>query len=271
MPEIIGHYITIDGTRVYFEECGEGIPLVCLHSASACSSLFFDFLQIIASYGLRAVAIDLPGHGKSLPVNWQPFRILHQQAEFIWKVIKAITRAEKAIILGTATGGNMAIDLAANHSSEIRAVICCEGAARTPTFPNVHEYEDPHACPGWRNIMERAALAAVYHPMAVEKVVELRWLHRYCAQESATGDLECWFNHDSRAGLKNVTCPVLIFRGEADFYVPDSFIEETIQGLPDGLGEYVVGKKMGHYPTFEQPIEAAKIFLNFLKIRKVIN
>ena len=51
--DITGHYLMIDGTRTYYEECGEGIPLVCIHSAGSCTLLYFDFLRdaAIKKYG----------------------------------------------------------------------------------------------------------------------------------------------------------------------------------------------------------------------------
>src|SRR5918996_169569 len=59
--------------RVYFEEAGEGIPLVCLHTAGADGRQFRHLLndaQITAHY--RVIAFDMPWHGKSLPpAGWQ--------------------------------------------------------------------------------------------------------------------------------------------------------------------------------------------------------
>ena len=123
MQEITGHYVVVDKTRIYYEECGEGIPLVCIHSAGACSLLFLNFLPIMAKNSFRAIAIDLPGHGKSLPVNWQPFRVMHDYAEFAWKIIKTIVTGEKPLVAGVATGGDIVLDLVCHHSEDMRAVI----------------------------------------------------------------------------------------------------------------------------------------------------
>lgn len=267
--EITGRYITVDGTRIFYEECGTGTPVFCIHTAGACSIEYYEFMPALAQHGYRVIAVDLPGHGKSYPVNWEPFRRMHDYAEFTWKIAKAVCGSEKPIILGTSIGGDMTVDLAAHHSEEMLAALALEGAAYTPTFPDIRIYEDPHACPGWRDEMERAAISSLYYPVDKEKVVETRWMHRYAPQEIAVADLECWANHDVRSGLKNITCPIMIFKGEADYYVPDELLQATVDDIADGLAEFIVGPRMGHYPMFEQPEELTEICMDFLKRHSV--
>jgi pimeloyl-ACP methyl ester carboxylesterase len=59
--------------RVYFEEAGEGIPLVCLHTAGADGRQFRHLLNDEAvTRHFRVLAFDMPWHGKSLPpAGWQ--------------------------------------------------------------------------------------------------------------------------------------------------------------------------------------------------------
>ncbi len=74
---IVGRYIhlTLGGRphRVYFEEAGEGIPLVCLHTAGADNRQFRHLMvdPAITSH-FRIIAFDLPWHGKSTPpAGWE--------------------------------------------------------------------------------------------------------------------------------------------------------------------------------------------------------
>ena len=74
---IVGRYLNleIDGrnNRVYFEEAGEGIPLVCLHTAGADGRQWRHLLtdpEITRHF--RVLAFDLPWHGKSYPpAGWR--------------------------------------------------------------------------------------------------------------------------------------------------------------------------------------------------------
>ncbi|MBS0243209.1 MAG: alpha/beta hydrolase, partial [Proteobacteria bacterium] len=69
---IVGRYLhlELDGRphRLYVEEAGSGIPLVCLHTAGADGRQFRHLMndaEITRHY--RVIAFDMPWHGKSLP------------------------------------------------------------------------------------------------------------------------------------------------------------------------------------------------------------
>ena len=72
LDPMVGRYVRteIEGVphRLYFEEAGEGIPLVCLHTAGADNRQFRHLLadpEVTRRY--RVLAFDMPWHGKSLP------------------------------------------------------------------------------------------------------------------------------------------------------------------------------------------------------------
>lgn len=270
VQEITGHYVMVENTRIYYDECGKGIPLFCIHTAGATSLEYKYYLPIMADNGFRAVALDLPGHGRSYPYNWEPFREMPKYADFVWKVAKKLFGNEKPVITGMSIGGDMTVDLAVNHSNEIRAAVAMEGAAFTPTFADCRELEHPHACPGWHDILETGSMRSLHPNTSPERVLELKWHHRYTHQAVGVGDLDCWVGHDVRKLLKNVNCPVLLLKGEWDYFVPQQLIDDTVAGMPKGVAEKGVIKNAGHYPALEVPEEVARITMEFLKRRKAI-
>ena len=69
---IVGRYVYVqcEGKtyRTYYEEHGEGIPLVCLHTAGTDGRQYRHQLcdpDIAANF--RVIAFDMPWHGKSMP------------------------------------------------------------------------------------------------------------------------------------------------------------------------------------------------------------
>ena len=71
---ITGHYgqFNIDGLmhRIYWEEAGKGIPLVCLHTAGSDGRQYRALLndkKILENF--RVIVFDMPWHGKSSPPN----------------------------------------------------------------------------------------------------------------------------------------------------------------------------------------------------------
>src|SRR5215470_14727371 len=74
---IVGRYLKLDlggrRHRLYVEEAGEGIPLVCLHTAGADNRQWRHLMtDAEITRHFRVLAFDMPWHGKSLPpVGWQ--------------------------------------------------------------------------------------------------------------------------------------------------------------------------------------------------------
>ena len=74
---IVGRYLRLEllgkPQRIYVEEAGSGIPLVCLHTAGSDTRQYRALMNdpaILARY--RVIAFDLPWHGKSSPpAGWQ--------------------------------------------------------------------------------------------------------------------------------------------------------------------------------------------------------
>src|SRR5512136_1889938 len=69
-------YVNVQGIeyRVYFEENGKGMPMVCQHTAGSDGQQWRHFLndeEVTSKF--RVIVPDLPYHGKSLPpesVEW---------------------------------------------------------------------------------------------------------------------------------------------------------------------------------------------------------
>ena len=72
IDSITGRYVYFDiegrPHRVYFEESGAGIPLICLHTAGSDATQFRHLLtDVEIAKQFRVIAFDMPWHGKSLP------------------------------------------------------------------------------------------------------------------------------------------------------------------------------------------------------------
>ena len=74
---ITGRYMRLDIAgrrhRLYWEECGQGIPLLCLHTAGSDGRQYRALLndpEITREF--HVVVFDMPWHGKSSPPpGWQ--------------------------------------------------------------------------------------------------------------------------------------------------------------------------------------------------------
>ena len=120
--------------RLYYEEAGDGIPLLAQHTAGAQSLQWrhlFERSEITDRF--RLVAYDLPYHGKSLPPHGLPWWCEDYRLEgaFLRQVPVALSEAlglDRPVFLGCSVGGMLALDLALRHPDEFRAVISVGGA-----------------------------------------------------------------------------------------------------------------------------------------------
>ncbi|MBI2962940.1 MAG: alpha/beta hydrolase [Deltaproteobacteria bacterium] len=266
LEQITGHYVSVGGTRTFFDEVGSGVPIVCVHTAGSDSREYRYLLPLLAERGLRAIAVDLPGHSRSYPVDWRPAQTIHEHAEFVARFGRAVC-GQRFVVIGCSIGGDITLDLVAHHSDELLAAVAMEGAAWTPTFPDPLEMSRPSWAPGWQDVMERAAISSLARCVPPERVTELRWQHRG-SQLAAAGDLSGWANHDVRGRLGAARCPVLLVVGSEDFWVPVELVEATARELPDG--EIAVLEQVGHYPMFEAPERVATLAADFLRRKGIL-
>lgn len=264
--DIRGHYVRVNGTRTFYDEIGDGYPIVCVHTAGSSSLEYTYILPLLAELGFHPYALDLPGRCRSYPVAWQPHRTIHQHAEFVHAFAQTLG-LKKPVIMGCSIGGDITLDYAAHHWSEMAAGVPMEGMARSPTFPLPTGVTHPSWGPGWQDQIERGATESLNRNCPAEKITELRWMHRY-AQVSAVGDLEAWVAHDVRERLRAVECPLLVIRGEDDFWVPKELIEETAKLLKNA--EVVHLKNIGHYPMFEDPPLIARMTADFCRKHSIL-
>lgn len=124
-------YVRIQGVqyRVYYEEAGQGIPLVLQHTAGSDGRQWRHLLEDRElQRHFRMIAYDLPYHGKSLPptgVDWWA-REYRLTTELVMDSVVAICHAldlERPVYMGCSVGGYLAPDLALYRPEEFRAVI----------------------------------------------------------------------------------------------------------------------------------------------------
>ena len=119
---ICGRYVYLpvqgDDYRVYFEEAGEGIPLVLMHTAGTDGRLYRHLLEDEEiTRDFRVIAPDLPYHGKSLPPvtrEWwtEEYKLT---TSFLFDFMLAVNEAlelDRPVYMGASMGGHLAVDLA---------------------------------------------------------------------------------------------------------------------------------------------------------------
>ncbi len=150
---IVGRYVyvTCQGKtyRTYYEETGDGIPMVCLHTAGTDGRQYRHQMcdpDIAANF--RVIAFDMPWHGKSIPPSdWYLMEDEYKlTTSFYGEFIVAFCRAldlKKPVIMGQSMGGNICLHLALKYENEFSALIALEACDYSPGWW-IYPLHHPH-------------------------------------------------------------------------------------------------------------------------------
>jgi pimeloyl-ACP methyl ester carboxylesterase len=127
-------YADVNGLSMYYEEHGEGDPLVLLHGGIAGGEIFAEIASTLAQ-GRRVVVPDLQGHGRTAHVD-RPLR-----AETLADDVAALIAhlgLERADVMGYSLGGAVTWRLAIQHPGRVRRIVVVSTPGRRDgSFPEV--------------------------------------------------------------------------------------------------------------------------------------
>ncbi|MEK9660207.1 MAG: alpha/beta hydrolase, partial [Alphaproteobacteria bacterium] len=238
----VGRYmaLTLGGAacRVYFEEAGQGIPLLCLHTAGADTSQYRHLMadpEITADF--RVIAFDMPWHGKSLPPAGFQDVDYKLTSEAYTEAILAVADAldlERPVLMGCSMGGRIVLNIAAHHPDRFRALIGIECA----------DHQTPWYDTEWLNRADvhggEICAAMVSGLVAPQSPDEFRWetLWGYLASGPGVfkGDLY-FYRQDSdyrdRTALVDTSrCPLYLLTGEYDYSCTPEDTLRTAAAIP---------------------------------------
>jgi pimeloyl-ACP methyl ester carboxylesterase len=260
---MVGRYVhvDIDGIthRIYFEEAGQGIPLVCLHTAGSDSRQWRYLLadeQFTKHF--RIIAFDMPWHGKSNPpANWDGSEYQLTTARYT-QTIRAFSAAldlDKPVVMGCSIGGRIVLNLAIDHASEFRALIGLEAA----------DFQAPWYDTTWLNRPDihggevcAALVSGLVAPQSpAEARMETLWAYRQGGPGVFKGDLYFYrVDGDLRGRTKAIDtkiCPLYLLTGEYDFSCMPEDTVRTASGIAGA--EVAVMEQLGHFPMSENPTQ----------------
>jgi pimeloyl-ACP methyl ester carboxylesterase len=261
LEPIVGRYVRLnvlgDDCRIYFEEAGQGIPLVCLHTAGADSRQFRHLMcdeAVTCDY--RVIAFDLPWHGKSYPpAGWQKleYKLTTQRYEETIRAFCAALELERPVVLGCSIGGRIVLQLARAYSVEFRALIGLESA----------DYQQPWYETSWLHRADvhggEVCAALISGLIAPQSPVQFRhetlWQYMQGGPGVFKGDLHFYrADADLRGKLDQIDtarCPLYLLTGEYDFSCTPEDTLRTAAAIPGA--KVTIMKELGHFPMSEDP------------------
>ncbi len=271
---ITGRYVRLDlggrRHRVYFEEAGQGIPLVCLHTAGADGRQWRHLLndaEITRHY--RVLAFDMPWHGKSLPpAGWEDeeYRLTTQgYVDLVLTFIRTLG-LERPVVMGCSIGGKIVLELARLHAPVFRALVGLESADYQAPW-----YDDT----GWLHRHDvhggEVAGAMMSGLIAPQSPSETRWdtlwMYMMSGPGVFKGDLFFYrADGDFRDRVSQIDtskCPLYLLTGEYDFSCTPEDTERTAAKIKGA--RVTVMREIGHFPMSENPAQFRRYILPVLE------
>lgn len=247
--------------RIYFEEAGQGIPLICLHTAGSDGRQYRHLLndpQVTDRF--RVIAFDLPWHGKSSPPPGFETEVYELTTDRYVSVVMAMVDALKLddpVVMGCSIGGRAVLHLALRHGERFRAAIGLQSALyaedrslgdKAPDMalhrPDIHGGKSAGA--------SMAGMIAPQSPPAERW--ETMWHYMQGGPGVFMGDLHYYFTDgDLRNGLaeplRESPCPLYLLSGEYDASATPDMGRELAELI--GAEFFQVMKGVGHFPMSE--------------------
>ncbi|MDD9906595.1 MAG: alpha/beta hydrolase [Rhodospirillaceae bacterium] len=249
--------------RLYFEEAGEGVPLICLHTAGSDGRQFRHILNDSAvTDRFRVIAFDLPWHGKSSPPAGFESEVYELTTDRYMEIVLAVADALKLVdpvVMGCSIGGRAVLHLALRHGERFRAAIGLQSAlyAEDRSLGDPQPEKALHRPDIHGGKLAGASMAGMIAPQSPSaERWETMWHYMQGGPGIFLGDIRYYFKHgDLRNGLadglRDSPCPLYLLNGEYDPSATPEMGREVAELA--NAAHFEVMKGMGHFPMSENP------------------
>lgn len=261
-------YLTVDNNKTYAYTANRAFDaakpsVVFIHGAANDHSVWVLQSRYYAYHGWNALAVDLPGHGKSAG---KPLGSVAEAADWVIRVLDA-AGANKAALVGHSMGSLVTLEAAARHPDRVARAVLIGTAAPMPVSElllNASKANDHVA-------YEMINLFAHSNPAQIGgNRVPGMWMmgsSMRLMERSGPGVLHADFSacNEYRNGIESaakVKCPVLMILGKRDLMTPMKAAGDLIGRIP--AARIVALEGTGHALMAERPDEVLDALIGFL-------
>jgi pimeloyl-ACP methyl ester carboxylesterase len=243
----------VGGSKVFAATGGQPVrtdrPVaVFLHGAGMDHSVWTLPGRYVAHHGGTALALDLPGHGKS---DGPALASIAEMAAWVWRALDA-QKINRAFFVGHSMGALIGLEAARAQPDRTAGLLLVGFSPRMPVHPdllNAAKANDPKAAAliaSW-GFGPAGQMGGNQTPGLAMLPLGLRLIQR-----APTGSLHadlaaCDAYRDAESAAPN--CPVLLLQGTADRMTPAKGAKAFVEKLPktdirmlDGIGHMVMAE-----------------------------
>lgn len=254
-----------ENKRVYYEEYGQGKPLVVLNGIMMSCASWKEFIEPFSEHN-RLILLDFLDQGKSDRMDG-PFD-QEIQADVLKELLDVLDIG-KANICGISYGSEVALRFAVKYGERVEKLMLFNATARTgpwlgdigrgwnlaahdadayyySTIPIIYSPKFYREKNDWMNARHEALRPVFSNPSFIDAMVRL------------TNSAE---HYDVLDQLHTVTAPALVVSCQEDYLIPMAEQELICSKLPNAHRVILPGS--GHASMYEQPLLFTALVLGF--------
>jgi pimeloyl-ACP methyl ester carboxylesterase len=269
------HRAPIDGDPVTYVDLGHGDrAVVFVHGLGGSWQNWLENLPAVAAAGHRAIALDLPGFGRSaMPEGGLSIPGFARTVDALCKHLELGAVA----LVGNSMGGFTAAETAIRHPERVERLVLVDAAGITSTeigrnalaerFAKALLSRNRSSPESARRVLQRPGFTALgmglvaRYPTLLPKDLLAEQLLSVGAPGFMPA-LEAILRYDVAERLGEIGCPALVVQGTEDVLVPLGDAHEFERRIPQAMT--LILEDTGHVPMLERPPTFNRALLEFL-------
>ncbi|UCC43710.1 MAG: alpha/beta hydrolase [Candidatus Zixiibacteriota bacterium] len=257
----------VEGTELYYEELGEGHPVVLIHGGGLDRRMWDAQLEPFAEH-YRVIRYDVRKHGrtKGTSSEYTDHGELHGLLEHLG--------VEKAVIVGHSMGGRIAVDFALKYP-DMTAGLVLDGPGIGGVIPDtdlIRRYLSELSEALEQGDLERSAEVMLRYltdgpqrtPEQVDSTIreQVRTMYLSNLGQDADSGQAYMLSPPAIGRLSEVSVPTLVIEGDLDMPEIIDLVDVVTREIPDARRVTITGA--AHMVNMEKVEEFNQVVLDFL-------
>lgn len=248
----------------------EGQPVIFLHGAGGGAMQWRRQIEELARRGYRAIAVDLPGYGRSMPVEMAS---VGSYGDALGTFIR-VAGLSLPVLVGHSFGGMIVQSYLADGLGPVRAAVLVQTSSafggRDPNW--ARDFIETRLRPlaqgeTMAGLAERSVPAMMAPGAQPDAVATATRAMAETSPEAYRESLLSMVGFDRREMLKRIAVPSLLVAGELDEMAPATTMAKMAERIPGAEFASLAGT--GHFAMLERPGQFGEILAGFLE--RVVN
>ena len=270
----ISGYVPISGkSKMYYEQKGEGEPVIFLHGHSLDTRMWDPQWEVFAKK-YHVIRLDFRGYGKSSD-QIEDFQFTH--VDDLIELMNYL-KIEKAHIIGLSMGSKVAGDMLAMYPERMLSCTMCSASIHGAPGPSTPITEEERAqrekeiedlkkkgIDNYKKEWHKMLMSSGGSQREKMSLPLYHMIKDWSVWQQLHREIRCYYGNEAWDELKRkgtVDVPTLLVRGENDVKYKNRVMSE-LKCLPNGL--YVIVKDCGHMLNMDRVDEFNELVLNFLE------